>query len=205
VQGTLEREQCHGDGRNSGHQEDPLIARQELGSGSDDAESERHDGSHFGRHPDFLALRSRLRDAHRDDDGELARGYDAVLIDAPPKNEDILRSAIAAASHVVVPVQPSGADLWPTRRVVDSINQARIFDESKKAAYCLTRVIAGTVIGREFAAEAETYGLPVLPAHTVQRVAYAEAMSAGLTVFEVDPTGPAAAEIRAILSAIKEL
>jgi hypothetical protein len=30
-------------------------------------------------------------------------------------------------------------------------------------------------------------------------------MSAGLTVFEVDPTGPAAAEIRAILSAIKEL
>ena len=137
--------------------------------------------------------------------GELSRGYDAVIIDAPPKNEDILRSAIAAASHVVVPVQPSGADLWPTRRVIDTIGQARVFDESKKAAYCLTRVIAGSVIGRDFAAEALTYGLPVLAGFTVQRVAYAEAMSAGLTVFEIDATGPAAVEIRAILAAIKDM
>jgi chromosome partitioning protein len=116
--------------------------------------------------------------------GELARGYDAVIIDCPPKNEDVMRSAIAAASHVVVPIQPSGADLWPTRRLVDVIGQARVFKEDLKAAYCVTRLIEHTAIGRELRVEAEAYGLPVMAAAMAQRVVYARALSVGQTVFE---------------------
>lgn len=136
--------------------------------------------------------------------GELRRGYDAVVIDGPPRNADIIRSAIAAASHVIIPVQPSGADLWAARSVVDLIGQAQVFNEALRAAFALSRVIGGTVLGRDFAATLDEYGLPHLPG-TMQRVVYAEAMLAASTVFEADPAGPAAAEIRTLLTSIRSL
>jgi len=55
-----------------------------------------------------------------------------------------------------------------------------------------------TNLAGEIADVLEEYDLPVLEGRTSQRVAYAEALSTGTTVLDVDPSGKAAAEIEKI-------
>lgn len=133
----------------------------------------------------------------------LRRGYDAVVIDGPPRNADVMRSAIAACTHVVVPVQPSAADLWAAETVVDLIGEVQVLRPELKAAYALTRVPPGTVLGREFHKALDESALPILKGGTVQRVAYAEALSAAQTVFEYAKDEKAAADVTKFLNAIK--
>ena len=46
---------------------------------------------------------------------DIAEGYEYVDIDGIPRTASITRSAIAASDVVVIPVQPSGMDIWSTR------------------------------------------------------------------------------------------
>jgi hypothetical protein len=55
----------------------------------------------------------------------LAADYGHVVIDGPPRNYEVTRSAIAAADLVLIPVQPSGADFWARRETVKLAEEAR--------------------------------------------------------------------------------
>ena len=137
----------------------------------------------------------------------LAEGYDAVVIDGPPSEGAIIRSLVAASSHVLIPVQPSALDLWAGDVVRESLEQVRMLRDVK-AAYVVTRKPAQeTVLSREFQAAAEADGLPVLDGSQNRggRDGYPAAMGGGLTVFDTAPNGPAAAEVRALLDAVRKL
>jgi hypothetical protein len=54
----------------------------------------------------------------------LAADYGHVVIDGPPRNYEVTRSAIAAADLVLIPVQPSGADFWASRETVKVAEEA---------------------------------------------------------------------------------
>jgi chromosome partitioning protein len=45
----------------------------------------------------------------------LAADYDHVVIDGPPQVADVTRSAVMACDVVLIPVQPSGLDVWGAR------------------------------------------------------------------------------------------
>ena len=66
----------------------------------------------------------------------------------------------------------------------------------------VSRRIGRTVLSREINAALADFGIPVLTAGTTQRIAYAEAMTAGSTVLD-HPASAAAAEIVAILHKIE--
>ncbi|WP_372401614.1 ParA family partition ATPase (plasmid) [Tistrella bauzanensis] len=127
--------------------------------------------------------------------GELARGYDDVIIDGPPRVTDLARSAIAAADLVVVPVQPSPYDVWAADEVVKLIGEAAAFKGNQKSVFVINRRIAKTAIGRDVAAALAAYPLPLASTVIGQRVVYAEAAARGLAVFEIEENGPAAQEI----------
>jgi chromosome partitioning protein len=67
--------------------------------------------------PPFVLLGLAQPVLHRDVP-QLAADYDFVVIDGPPRNYEVTRSAIAAADLVLIPVQPSGADFWASRETV---------------------------------------------------------------------------------------
>jgi chromosome partitioning protein len=48
----------------------------------------------------------------------LAADYDHVVIDGPPQVADVTRSAVLASDVVLVPVQPSGLDVWGASAMV---------------------------------------------------------------------------------------
>jgi chromosome partitioning protein len=133
---------------------------------------------------------------------DIAQDYDAVLIDGAPRVNDLGRAAILASDFVVIPVQPSPYDVWAAAETVQLIREAQQFKENLKAAFAVNRKIAKTAIGRDVASALNHFGIPVLPTHLAQRVVYAESAAQGLAVAEIAPSGEAAREIAALVSAI---
>ena len=142
---------------------------------------------------------------HKEIDG-LARDYDHVIIDGPPRVTDLARSAIMAADLVVIPVQPSPYDVWAAAEVVALIDEARVFKENLKAIFAINRKIVGTAIGRDVADALATYdGVPVLEAAVAQRVVFAESAAQGMAVWEVSPGELADTEIVALVDALEDM
>jgi chromosome partitioning protein len=133
---------------------------------------------------------------------DIAQDYDAVFIDGAPRVNELGRAAILASDFVVIPVQPSPYDVWAAAETVQLIREAQQFKENLKAAFAVNRKIAKTAIGRDVASALNHFGIPVLPTHLAQRVVYAESAAQGLAVAEIAPTGEAAREIAALVSAI---
>ncbi|MBW4475135.1 MAG: AAA family ATPase [Stenomitos rutilans HA7619-LM2] len=135
----------------------------------------------------------------------LAKDYDHVVIDGPPRVSELARSAIVAADLVVVPIQPSPYDVWAADEVIKLIREASVFKESLKSVFVINRRIVNTAIGRDVGDALAEYLIPVLKTVISQRVSFAESAAAGGTVLDTDPNGAAAKEILALTEEILSL
>lgn len=129
---------------------------------------------------------------------QVAKNYDHVVIDGPPRVSDLARSAIAAADLVLIPVQPSPYDVWSAQEVIDLIQEASVFKENLKSVFVINRKIVNTAIGRDVGEALSGYDVPVLRSQICQRVPFAESAATGQTVLETEPKGQAAKEIMAL-------
>lgn len=135
----------------------------------------------------------------------LAESYDHVIIDGPPRVEAIVRSALMAADFALMPVQPGGVDVWGARPMVALLVDAQAVRPSLKAAFAVNRKVSKTFLSRAVLTALDVYRLPVLESALTQRVAFAEAIGSGQTVFDLDPNGLAAAEVVALAKEILEV
>ena len=135
---------------------------------------------------------------------QLGQGYDHVIIDGPPRVTDLARSAIMASDIVVIPVQPSPYDIWAAEEVVKLITEARVYKENIKSVFVVNRKITNTAIGRDVREALAAYPIHVLNASIAQRVVFAEAAAQGQAIFEIEPTGPAVAEMEAVAAELLE-
>ena len=130
---------------------------------------------------------------------------DFVVIDGSPQATDLAVSAIKAADFVLIPVQPSPYDIWATSDLVDLVKQRiEMTDNRLKSAFVVSRAIKNTKIGSEVSEVLIEYGLPVLNAKIVQRIAYPNSAAIGKTVFETESkTSDAVAEMNALANEVK--
>ena len=135
---------------------------------------------------------------------QLGQGYDHIIIDGPPRVTDLARSAIMASDIVVIPVQPSPYDIWAAEEVVKLITEARVYKENIKSVFVVNRKITNTAIGRDVREALAAYPIHVLNASIAQRVVFAEAAAPGQAIFEIEPTGPAVAEMEAVAAELLE-
>ena len=120
---------------------------------------------------------------------KLARRFDVVIIDTPPKIDSDLRPALRVAGLVLVPVASSHVDLWATEGVLDLARR-----EKRAAVIVLNRVRANTRLGAEVEVAAGDLGAEVAEARFANRVAYAEALGQGRGVVDA-PSGAARDEV----------
>jgi chromosome partitioning protein len=126
-----------------------------------------------------------------------------AVIDGAAQVAEMLGACVAVADAVVIPVQPSPADVWGASTVVQLVRRTRT-----PAAFVVSQARAGTNLASEIGDALDGYGLPILrtpdgaPARTCQRVAYPTAMLQGRTVLDTAPKGKAAAEVQAIADAV---
>ncbi|MDD2768367.1 MAG: AAA family ATPase [Methylococcus sp.] len=135
---------------------------------------------------------------------ELAASYQHVIIDGPPRVNELARSAIMACDLVLIPVQPSPYDVWAADEIVKLIQEVMIYKDSLKGRFVVNRKIVNTAIGRDVADALKGYPFPVAETTINQRVAYAESAASGLSVLEFDGKGPAAKEIKALVLELVE-
>ena len=130
---------------------------------------------------------------------------DFVVIDGSPQATDLAVSAIKAADFVLIPVQPSPYDIWATSDLVDLVKQRiEMTDNKLKSAFVVSRAIKNTRIGGEVSEVLTEYGLPVLDARIVQRIAYPNSAAIGKTVFETESkSSDAVAEMNALATEVK--
>ena len=134
----------------------------------------------------------------------LAKGYDVVIIDGPPRVYDVARSAIMASDLVLIPVQPSPYDVWAAKEIVDMLHEATVFKPHLKSAFAINRKIVNTALGRDVVDALTDYPIPVFKTAICQRVALAESAAQGQTVFETAPDNPAGKEILALVEELME-
>lgn len=139
---------------------------------------------------------------------QLSADFAVTVIDGPPHAEKIARSCIIASDFVVLPIEPSGLSTWASDLTVHQVREAQEFKENLKCGFVVSRKIGKTVIGRDIRVMAAEAGIPILDAEIEQRVAFAESMTMGKTIFEWSPGSPATKEIERltyeILSNVQE-
>ena len=130
----------------------------------------------------------------------LKREQDFVLLDTAPHDDTDAKLAIRGADLVLVPLQPSAADLWSMDATLDLAKQ-----EKRPFRLVLNRAPASGRLRDDIEGQIRDRNLPMLDAVLGNRTAYAQAFMAGLGVVEAAPRGPAAAEVRALASALEAI
>lgn len=133
----------------------------------------------------------------------LAADYTHTIIDGPPHAEEIARSCIAASDFVALPIEPSGLSTWASDLTVKQVLEAREFKYSLKCGFVVSRKIGNTVLGREIRNMAADAGIPLLDTEIEQRVAFAESLTMGQTIFEWAAQSAAAKEIEKLTDEIE--
>jgi len=124
------------------------------------------------------------RDSLANDIKAVQNGYDIVLIDGAPSIEKMLIAAVKISNLILIPVQPSPWDIWATSDLVELIKaRQEITDGTPLAFFLVSRAIKNTKLGNEVIDALKQYKLPLLKAHTTQRVIYPTSASSGHTVF----------------------
>lgn len=129
-----------------------------------------------------------------------------IVIDLPPMLGDATAAALAICDLAVVPVSPSGADLRATNRAIELIAEARAQrgDGKPYALIVPSKVDRRTAAGAEIEAVLHDYGEPVAPVIS-QRIAHADAFTAGRWIGDYAKGSTAHVEIRTLASVIKKL
>jgi chromosome partitioning protein len=129
--------------------------------------------------------------------------FDVVIVDGAPRMTELATSAIKAADLVLIPVQPSGADLWAAEDILEIIEARQEVSGEPRAAFVVSRAVTRTNLAESIQDALEQYGVNVLDGRTGHRVAYAEALGAGLSV--LDTGDKAADEVKAITDEVIQI
>lgn len=132
----------------------------------------------------------------------LAEDFTATIIDGPPHAEHIARSCIIASDFVVLPIEPSGLSTWASDLTVRQLQEAQAYKGNLECGFVVSRKIGKTVIGRDIRTMAAEAGIRILESEIEQRVALAESMTMGKTIFEWGPTSTAAREIESLTNEV---
>ena len=137
---------------------------------------------------------------------KLSDSFDFIFIDGAAKLQEMIVSAVKVSDIIIIPVQPSAADVWGCRDLVDIIKaRQEVSHGSPKTYFMINRQIKKSIIAHDIEEILKEYGMPILSSRTSQRVVYAEAMSSGTTVLDAFYEGEASLEIQKISQEIMEL
>ena len=130
----------------------------------------------------------------------LRRDRDIIVVDTPPHAGTDAKVAIRAADLVLMPLQPSPADLWASE------GTRKLAAEERRALRALlNRVPAQGRMRERVAAALAQQEIPLLDETLGNRAQFGAAFLDGLSVTEAAPRSAAAAEMRALAAAVAAL
>lgn len=128
---------------------------------------------------------------------------DYVVIDTPAKAETMAAGVIRVAHMALVVIQPSGADIWASAATVKLIRSKLDVGGQIDAAFLVNRVKAGTKLAKlVIDGDWNDYQLDQLTATIGDRTAYAQALTDGVSVYDL-ANPDAQADINTVLAELE--
>lgn len=122
-----------------------------------------------------------------------ARDYDFIIIDCPPTLEsDHTQKAMKIANYVLIPVLPSPLDLWASVKLVDMVEQARMFNRDLKTNIVINQLEPKSAISRAMKDALAEFPITALDAAMRRRAIYRNAAIEGGSVFSLGKQAAAA-------------
>jgi chromosome partitioning protein len=125
---------------------------------------------------------------------------DYVVIDGPAKAESMAAAILRVAHIALLVIQPSGADVWASAATVQMIQTKRAAGQEIDAAFLVNRAGTNTRLSKLLKdGDWNGYEIEQLVSTIGNRVAFAEALTSGLSVLDLND-GAAKGEINRIIN-----
>jgi len=136
--------------------------------------------------------------------GKVSGDTDWIVMDGPPRIAEMSRAILALSDLALIPVGASPAEIWATADVLPLLEEAKKL-RPVEARLVWTRFRPYTRLAQDLEGQAaKELGLKPLRSHLGFRVAYAEALGAGLTAAEAGDQS-AREETHALVSEVQRL
>jgi len=133
--------------------------------------------------------------------GRISAGFDAVVIDCPPRMGTETRAAMLASNMVVMPTCPGFFDVSALRETLAVFAEARMLREDLRGCIAMNRV-ERTSLSKLVERSLADQGVPMLDVSLKHRVVYGEALLAGAGVVDFAPASDGALEVRRFVRAL---
>ncbi|CQR42208.1 Cobyrinic acid ac-diamide synthase [Thiomonas sp. CB3] len=111
---------------------------------------------------------------------------DLVIIDTPAKAEKMTAAVVRIAQTALVVIQPSGADIWASAAAVKLIQQKIDVGGQIDAGFLVNRVSGVSRLSKEvLTGNWNEYGVTILEHSIGNRVAFAQALTDGLSIYSL--------------------
>ena len=130
---------------------------------------------------------------------------DEVLIDIGTADLKLMKSAIAIADRIIVPVQPSQADIWSTQRFIHFVNELEHKGDAPEIVGFINRGDTHrsvTETDETAAALVTLTGIRFIKPRLAQRTIFRRSFSEGLAVFELDSSNKGTQEFNAFCASV---
>lgn len=115
---------------------------------------------------------------------KLSKDYDLVIIDGTPSLSRLASTILALGDFVLIPVRPSGFDIWATEKFLEKYEQAKMINEKINAYFLLNQYNGKIIMNQESKEALEDLDIPTLKTTIKNRVAYTEVVVSGKGVYE---------------------
>ncbi|MEW9797205.1 AAA family ATPase [Alteromonas sp. CYL-A6] len=132
----------------------------------------------------------------------LRQYYDYVVIDCGGQDNLALRSSMAVADHILIPLRPKRRDLKTVGHMEDILSTCKMVNPGMNAAFVITQCPSLPSLANRILEAKEvcrSFDIPVLNSVTFSRNMYDDSEESGQSVIESEPDGKAALEIRSII------
>ncbi len=131
-------------------------------------------------------------------------GNDFVVIDGPAKAGDMAASIVRVANVALIVIQPSGADIWASAATVKLIRSKIDVGGAIDAAFLVNRTSGSTKLSKQMLeGEWNEYGIDQMDSTIGNRVAFAQALTDGVSVYDL-ADGQAKAEIDFVIQEMEK-
>lgn len=136
---------------------------------------------------------------------QIKADYEYIVIDGIPSISKITQSTILASDVVVVPMQPSGVDVWATESLIEMVDAAHVLNPDVVVGIVLNRFDGNRVLAKGILDMVEQTDWQVFDTAIGNRAVFQKSVTYGKSVAELERNGKADMEIKSLVDEILAL